>query len=257
MLNYIKSECYRTSRGKSLYRAMGILAGLVLLMNVGLALGQHYIPDFRYGTFRFSLNNYTAMTYITVLFGAIIPGCLFTDDRRNGVLKNVVAYGISREKIFLGKCIVAFLFTFLVFCTTLLVYVGSAWLLLKNPEWLPLREMLTGAAASLPSATASLIFLLLLGLLYEKEMTAILWWASIFYVIPAVCAVIGLKLELFARIASWMPYNFLQSEAIVTYSDYQCLWDTSAGFAKCMIAGAIGIVVFLVLGIWRFRKQEL
>lgn len=256
MLNYIKSECYRTSHGKSLYRTIAVLAGLVLLMNTALALGKQYIPDFRYGTFRFSLNTYTGMIFIMVLFGAVIPGCLFIDDRRNGVLKNVVAYGISREKIFLGKCVVAFLFTFLILCTTLLMYVGSAWLLLGNPEWLPLREMLTGTAASLPSAAASLIFLLLLGALYEKEMIAVIWWAAVFCVLPAVCAIAGLKLELFARIASWMPYNFLQSEAIVTYSAYQCLWDTSAGLARCIISGVTGMVVFLLLGIWRFRKQE-
>ena len=256
MLNYIKSECYRTGRGKGLYQAMAILAGMVLAMNGILAAAQRYLPDFRYGTFRFSLNTYTSMIYVLVLCGAIIPGCLFTDDRRNGVLKNAIAYGISRDKIFLGKCTVAFLFTFLILCTTLFIYVGSAWALLENPEWLPVREMLMGTAAALPSAVSSLVFLILLGLLYEKETTAGLLWTTVYYLLPLACNIAGWKLDIFARISSWMPYCFLRNEAIVTYHDYQCLWDTASGFVKCMISGFAGTAFFLIWGLWRFRRQE-
>lgn len=256
MLNYIKSECYRTIKGKSLYLAMGILSGLVLFMNFVLAAVGHYDPDFRYANFRFSLNNYTAMIYCIVVLGAVVPGCIFLDDRRNGVMKNVISYGISREKIFIGKCLNAFFFTFLVLCEVLVVYVGSAYLLLENPEWVPLREMLVGTAAALPSGIGSLIFMMLLGSLYQKEMTAAVWWMAVYYLVPVAFALIGMKFEVLARIASWMPYVFLSSETMVTYDSYQCLWDTSAGFAKCMISGILGIVIFTAFGIWRFRKQE-
>lgn len=257
MLNYMKSEYYRISRGKGLYMTIAILTGAVILMNIVLALGQRYIPDFRYGTVRFSLNTYTSMIYCIVVMGAVVSGCLFIDDRRNGVLKNIVSYGISREKILIGKCIVAFGFAFFIMCAVLAIYVGSSYLLLENREWLPLRELLMGTAASLPSAAASLIFMMTLGLLYQKEMTAVLWWAVIYYLVPMVCFLIGLKFDLFARIASWMPYNFLRIEAIVTYHEYHCLWDTSSGLARCILSGVIGIVLFSIFGIWRFGKQEL
>lgn len=256
MLNYIRSEYYKATRGKGVCMAIAVLSGLVLFMNVGLALAQRYLPHFSYGTFRFSLNNFTSMIYIMLIMGAVISGCLFLDDRRNGVMKNAVAYGISREKIFLGKCIVAFCFTFLILCVVTAVYIGSAYLLLDNPEWLPVREMLMGIAASLPSAAGALILMILLGSIYEKELTAAIWWAVIYYVIPMVCSILGLRLAFFAKISSWMPYTFLNSEAIVTLADYECLWDTPEGFARCMISGLAGIVIFTVFGIWRFRKQE-
>lgn len=256
MLNYIKSEYYKATRGKGVCMAIAILSGLVLFMNIGLALAQRYLPHFSYGTFRFSLNNFTSMIYIMLIMGAVVSGCLFLDDRRNGVMKNAVAYGISREKIFLGKCIVAFCFTFLVLCAVTGVYIGSAYLLLDNPEWLPVREMLMGIASSLPSAAGALILMMLLGSIYEKELTAAIWWAVIYYVIPMVCSILGLRLAFFAKISSWMPYTFLNSEAIVTLADYECLWDTPEGFARCMISGLAGIVIFTVFGIWRFRKQE-
>lgn len=256
MLNYIKSECYRTIHGKGLYTAAAILSGFVLFMNIALALSSRYIPDFRYGTFRFSLNTYTSMIYVVVLLGAIVPGCLFLDDRRNGVMKNTIAYGVSRDKIFVGKCIVAFLFTLLVLCVVLPVYIGSAYLLLSSPEWAPLREMLLGTVAALPSAAASLVLIMLLGSLYEKEMVAAIWWAVFYYLIPILCFVAGLKLDVFARISSWMPYDFLRNEVLVSMTSYQCLWNTPEGFAKCITAGVAGIILFLCWGIYRFRRQE-
>lgn len=256
MLNYIKSECYRAIHAKGVYMAIGIMAAMVLAMNIVLALGGQYIPDFRYGSFRFSLNTLTAAIYSVVLLGAVVPGCIFMDDRRNGVLKNAVAYGISREKIFVGKCLVAFLFTFFILCAVEIVYVGSAWVLLDDPEWVPLREMLMGIGAALPSAAASLIFMMLLGILFEKEMAAAIWWAAFYYLIPMAFSLVGLKLEAFAKIASWMPYTFLRMEAIVSYSDYHCLWDTPAGLTKCIVSGVIGCAVFLGFGIWKVKKQE-
>lgn len=257
MLNYMKSEWYRVTRGKSFYAAIGILGGLVVLMNIVLALGGRYIPDFRYGTFRFSLNCFTGAIYSMVVMGGVVPGCLFVDDRKNGVLKNAVSYGISRDKILVGKFMVSFLFTFLILCAVVGIYLGSARLLLPNPEWEPVWEMLKGIGAALPSAAASLVLILSLGVLYQKEMTMAIWWAVVIYLVPTALSLIGIKVEILRRISSWMPCVFFQSEAIVRYDSYDCLWDTPEGLFKCIFAGLIGIVVFSVFGIWRFRKQEL
>ena len=71
-----------------------------------------------------------------------------------------------------------------------------------------------------------------------------------------VLALIGLQVEAVAEIASWMPYNYFNREVRVTYSDYQCLWDTTAGMAKCLISGGIGMGVFTVFGWWKLRRQE-
>ena len=116
--------------------------------------------------------------------------------------------------------------------------------------------MLTGTAAVLPSAATSLIFAIVLGILFQKDLTAVMIWAVVYYVIPMALFFVGLKVEFVGKIVEWMPYGFLQMEAIVTYSDYYCLWDTAAGFSRCMISGFAGIVIFLALGIWRIRKQE-
>lgn len=258
MLNYIKSEAYRMRTQKGFFIIVGVLCGLVLVMNLVLLGFDRFTPDFRYGTVRFSLNSFTGMIgNLMIVLGAVVPGCVFIEDRKNGVMKTAVAAGLSREKILFGKCIAAFFYTFLVLCIVLAVYVGSAFLLLREPEWLPLREMLTGIAAVLPVAAGSMISILVLGTLFRNEITASLIWAMIWFGIPQITFLLGLKIELFARITAWLPERFLKNEAVVYFSSYDCLWDTAQGFAKCVTAGWIGIVVFLAFGVWRYQKTEL
>ncbi|MFS6554163.1 hypothetical protein VPJ68_01405, partial [Parabacteroides distasonis] len=95
MLNYIKSEIYRIWHSRSFYAFGGILCGIILLLHIALIIGAAIEPDFRYNTFRFSLNNLTAQPMIMVILGVIVAGTLFNEDRKSGVLKTTVAYGIS------------------------------------------------------------------------------------------------------------------------------------------------------------------
>lgn len=257
MSNYIKSEWYRILHGKELYTTAAIMSGLVLLMNLVLFFAARMIPDFKYGTVRFSLNAFTSSSFVMVILGAIVAGCLLIDDRKNGVLKNAVSYGISRSSILIGKCIIGVFFALILLVAVFVVYVGSAYLLLDHPEWLPLREMLSAIGASLPSAVASLILTLVLSSLLQKDMHVVLWWFTFFYFIPIVTFLIGLKVELAWKLYEWMPYGFLRTNVYVTMNSYDCLWDTPSGLARCLIAGAVGILGFLCFGIWKFNKQEL
>ena len=53
MMNYMKSECYRTLNTRTFYLVTLVLGGLVLLMNLIYFVSGRSIPDFRYDTFRF------------------------------------------------------------------------------------------------------------------------------------------------------------------------------------------------------------
>lgn len=256
MLNYIKSEWYQVLHSKNIYIMAAILSGGTLLMNIVLFISHNVITDFPYGTFRFSLNTLTAVPSVLIILGAVVAACVCTEDLKTGVLKNAVSYGISRPAILLGKCIISLAAALITMIITLVIYIGSAYLLLVNPEVLPLRELLTGIGAVLPSAVAFMILMIVLRLLCQKEMIAVIWWAVIYYLIPMACFFVGLKVGIFERISEWMPCIFLKMGVMVTMNNYQCLWDTPDGLMHCIAAGIIGIVVFLTFGIWKYRKQE-
>ena len=257
MLNYMKSEWYKTIHGKGFYIAGGVICGLVLLMNLILWGSNHFITNFPFGTFRFSLNTFTAQPIWMIALGSVIAGVLFIDDRKSGIIKNAVAYGVPREQILIGKWLVSLASCLILMCVVFGVYVGSAYLLLENPEWEPFRQMVMAIAATLPFSIAAMMLMLGLGVVLEKEMAMMLWWMAVIYSIPMAVDMLGWYFKIFEKISRWLPYTFLRSEVLVTRGTYQCLWNTPEGFLKCMAAGVIGIVVFGAWGIIKFRKQQM
>lgn len=257
MLNYMKSEWYKTIHGKGFYIAGGVMCGLVLLMNLILWGSNHFITDFPYGTFRFSLNTFTAQPIWMIALGSVIAGVLFIDDRKSGIIKNAVAYGIPREQILIGKWLVSLASSLILMCVVFAVYVGSAYILLEKPEFEPFRQMVMAMISALPFSIAAMMLMNCLGVMIEKETIAMLWWMAVIYFIPMAVDILGLYFKGIQRISRWLPYTFLRREVLVTMGEYQCLWDTPEGLLKCMVTGVIGIAVFGVWGIIKFRRQQM
>ncbi|MDO5411834.1 MAG: ABC transporter permease [Lachnospiraceae bacterium] len=257
MMNYIKSEWYRITRNKDIYFLTGAIAGLCVLMNVILFVSNHTIPDFRYGTVRFSMNLGIGGLQILMMTGAFLAAFLFGNAKQNGTLKNVIAYGVSRKTIFIGECIVCTAVAFCSLAVILAVYIPSALLLLDGPSGKPLQVFFKGVGATLPSAVAAVILAVVLINVFDKAISAVgLWWA-IMIAVPQVCFFVGLKFEPIEKAAEWMPWNFLSMGVIANMSRYQCLWDTGEGLFQCLISGAVGILIFLVCGLFLVRKKEL
>ena len=257
MLNYMKSEWYKTIHGKGFYIAGGVMCGLVLLMNLILWGSNHFITNFPYGTFRFSLNTFTAQPIWMIALGSVIAGVLFIDDKKSGIIKNAVAYGIPREQILIGKWLVSLASSLILMCVVFAVYVGSAYVLLEKPEFEPFRQMVMAMISTLPFSIAAMILMNCLGVMIEKETITMLWWMAVIYFIPMAVDILGLYFKGLQRISRWLPYTFLRREVLVTMGEYHCLWDTPEGFLKCMVTGVIGIAVFGVWGIIKFRRQQM
>lgn len=257
MLNYVKSEWYRITHSATMYVFTGILAGLTLLLNIILYVLDKYEPGFPYGTVAFSLSNLAVNLSLLFLVGVIIVSLLFSSEKKTGVLKNSIAFGISREEIFVGKCIVSSAVSVCSLIVILVVYMGSAVLLLEpGIEPHAVSITLRGIACVLIMAVASEIFMIGLCTFFEKEMIAAIAWYLIVAVLPRIFVIIGFKSEIFRRIAAWMPYNYLSSEVNINMSGWSCMWETPEGVAKCLISGAIGLIVFLLLGLGICKKQE-
>lgn len=257
MLNYMKSEWYKTIHGRGFYIAGGVMCGLVLLMNLILWGSNHFITNFPYGTFRFSLNTFTAQPIWMIALGSVIAGVLFIDDKKSGIIKNAVAYGIPREQILIGKWLVSLASSLILMCVVFAVYVGSAYILLEKPEFEPFRQMVMAMISALPFSIAAMMLMNCLGVMIEKETIAMLWWMAVIYFIPMAVDILGLYFKGLQRISRWLPYTFLRREVLVTMGEYQCLWDTPEGLLKCMVTGVIGIAVFGVWGIIKFRRQQM
>lgn len=256
MLNYMKSEWYRIVRGREVYLFTGVLCAIVLVANV-LLRAMATTPDFPYATVRFSMSNLISMLTMLFFMAGLLVWVLFADDRKDGTFKNALAHGCSRRDQFLGKCLVSIAVGLLSMAVILVVYLGSAVLLLEGPTD-TVFVLLKGVASALPFTVACIVLGVAVCSTLPKTIIAFLVWLAIVSVVPGVLMVIGYGVEPVARLASWLPANFFASEVSINQSGLaQFLWDTPAGLAKCLIAGFAGIAVFGAIGLWRAGKAEL
>ena len=181
---------------------------------------------------------------------------LFAEEREIGTLKNVIAYGISRHNIFMGKCLVCIAVSLLSLLIVLTVYAGSACLMLGGPVEGPLKQLLSGIGASLLCAFSTVILAVELLQYCKKQSSAFAWWVGVIIGLPVALSFAGLKFDIAGRIAMWMPWNFLRMETVANMSGSHGMWTTPEGLMKCVIAGIAGIVIFTLAGIRMCKKQE-
>lgn len=258
MMNYIKSECYRVSHSKGIYAVTGTLAALSFLFHLVLWWFRRMDgPSFRYGTTSYSYSNLVGYPMVYCMLAVIIGMVLYEENRKNGNLKNTVAFGISRVKIFAGECMVATVSCVFALIVTLSVYLISAALLLEQSGPVSRMDLLTEIPAVFFVAIASLITGIVCMEAFEKSAAGVVIWFTIWFVIPKIFFYLGLRFDAAYDIAMWMPANFFSTrEMIVNTKECITIWETGAGMTRCMISGIIGIVIFALTGTALLRKKE-
>ncbi len=257
MMNYLKSEWYRIVRGKEIYILTGVLCAIVLAANL-LMYAMTFVEDgFPYATVRFSLSNLLGMLPLLFVLAGVLVAMLYADDRETGVFKNALACGYSRTILFAGKCIVSFAVGLLCMAVVLVVYIGSAVLLLEGPAAEPVALLLTAIAAALPSTAAIVVLVVGLYGFFPKTDVAIVVFAAIVFVVPPVLSVLGLKFELVAEFAQWVPGVIFGNEVSEVFTGGTLPWDKPFGWARCLLSGFLWLILFAATGLWRARRVEL
>ena len=197
MLNYIKSECYRVMHSRSTYVMTGIMAVLPVLFHIILyvtGVASSTTQDFPYDITSFSFSFLAGSPMLFTYAGLIVAAVLYEEEHKNGNMKNAVAFGISREKLFLGKCITAVLTATVIMALVLTAYIGSAWFLLEHTGPTSLKIILTEIPAVYGTAVASMILGIALLAYFKNEVMAAMLWAVIVYAIPRVLLLAGMVL---------------------------------------------------------------
>lgn len=254
MMNYIKSEFYRISHTSSIYLFTGVLVLLAFLLNTVL----YYFGN-KYATNSFSYSNFVANPMVFAIMGAVIAYFLYEGNRKNGNLKNTVSSGISRIKIFTGKCIVSVVVSTFVMILTLAVWILCAELLLEKTGPVKLNDLLLEVPIMYLIAIASLISSIVFMEVFEKNIVGILIWLFIWFIIPKMLMYLGIRFEIIYNIAMWFPYNFfgIINGSHVNMQECITVWDTTDGIIKCILSGAMGITIFALSGVVSLRRKDL
>lgn len=260
MANYIKSEFYRAAHTKWLYGAAAALGALTILFNLVLWLLATFTSGFRYGTTSFSYSNLVAQPMVYCFVSFILTAILYEGQGKNGTRKNAIAYGISRTNIFLGNCLASLAASFLTLIPVLAAHIASGSLLLEHCGPVGVQDLLLELPAASLVGVSSVVLAVFALDAFGRTTTAILVWYLTLFGVPHALFLLSIKLPFLYQAALWMPANFFNNE----YSPYmavnltQCsaIWDTPAGMAKCLGAGAIGIALFGAAGVLLLRNRD-
>lgn len=255
MLNYIKSEFYRVTHSAMLYAVGFAFAAAPILMNIMLYCFTLSKPDYPFSTTSFSFSNIVANPMVFCVVALFLVYALYEGNKKNGNLKNAVASGLSRGKIFAGQVIVCLVVSIIFLAITAIVYILSARLLLRLGGPVTAFDLIMEILAVAPIALAALILSVVVVMRFDKSFIGIIWWLCILFFVPQFLLYIGFEVEPVREIAMWLPRNFF-SGMQVNQSVCNPIWDTTGGLAKCLISGFIGIVVFSLYGIFSLRKKE-
>lgn len=274
MLNYIRAELYRLFRRPGLYVTTLVLCAAPIAFNCFLAFFDWEAYGTDNGLTGISYSGWMSSAQFFMIMGAIIPGLLYTNARKYGDLKNTIAFGVSRVQIFAGKCVVSILLATLVLAVLLAVWIGSAEILLAHSDFPRIMDVLLSVPALYLIACANAITIVLLMELIERDIFTAIAWAAVWCILPTILNTLGMRFEILAEIASWMPYEFLQQSVQTTTvatsdllggtfsvsvaeTNTTFLWYTASGLEKCLVSGVVGTVLFSALGWILLRRRDL
>lgn len=275
MLNYIRAELYRLFRRPGLYVTTLVLCAAPIAFNCFLAFFDWEAYGTDNGLTGISYGAWLSSAQFFMIMGAIIPGILYTNARKYGDLKNTIAFGVNRAQIFAGKCVVSILLATLVLAVLLAVWIGSAELLLAHSDWPAIKDVLLSVPALYLIACANAITIVLFMELIERDFFTAIAWAAVWCILPTILNTLGMRFDLLAEIASWMPYRFLQEIVTTTTTvasgealggtwslnvadpNISLFWYSVEGLRKCLVSGAVGTALFSVLGWITLRRRDL
>lgn len=250
MRNYLAAECYKVFRRKYFYIAL-----LTVLALEGLLIWGYWFT-WTHGNTGMDFNGSLATLCMMVsvgLYATILTGdMVFSEQYKHNTLKNEVAYGIPRVRVYLGKLLVATVVALVAAVVMVGVYLGFCWLLLPHsgadgsalatlgyvlagalPLWLGAQALTVACYFIIPNSTlAAFVVVALLG------------------VLPPILQLCGLLIHPgFEAVRQFMPAVILEqlySRALQT--DYLGLcW----GVGIVLTAGAT------LVGIFDFQNKEI
>ena len=250
MRNYLAAECYKVFRRKYFYLSL-----LVVLALEGLIVWGCW---FTWSNGNTGMDFYSAAITMVMLmsiglYATILTGdMVFSEQYKHNTLKNEVAFGLPRWRIYLGKLVVATLVALIAAVVMTVFYIGGCWLLLPHNEsdGMALQAIGYTLAGSLPLWLGAQGLVLSCNFLVRNTTLAAFGAVALLGVLPPVLQLCGLLIHpVFETIRQVMPAVMLEA-----LRNHAFQWDY---VGQCWIVGLVLLVGSTAVGIITFQKKEI
>lgn len=254
MLNYIKSECYKT--WKRLYTRIFLLV-LVLFafaMSAGIFI-IHFVTQSDVPIFQLIMASGFAFIQTPIYFAIIFSDIVFSEEYKYRTLKNTLSFGITRTQIYFGKLIVSILLAVLTGLILFIVFIGSALIFSGIPDdWSPLFMLVNHFATALPIYFGALCLSHAAACLIPNNTAFSFTYIGIILIPP---------LFLFSLSAFFTaPFiaelnNWTLSTPLFDVLSNLDSWIGLRDFVHYFAVGALHVILSTVIGLFVFRKREI
>ena len=263
MLNYLRAEFYKVFHRKYTWITLLVLLALeaVLVWGFGFinANGSHIdVAEAAYSLW--------LLMYMGCFLTLFTCEMVFANQYKNGTLKNEVAFGLSRSRIYFGKYLTQLIVSILFCAVMVLFYLGTSYLFLyrdaaedavlwTNTAYYLLVCLAVWIGAQALSCACSFVC--------RGSTSAELIAIAVLFILPEVLSMVGFVLsrqpgpgvqaagKVCYQIYEYTPVIFLQTATTTTSA-----WDWGTVGRACMIGG-FWLTVPTILGLFGFHKREI
>ncbi len=248
-MNYLKSEQFRLIRKKELYLTISISLGLVIAAILALYLSLQADGHFPYGTNRFLYLNVLSVFPLILLIGFLVSRQLLGSDI--SMVKQSVAFGISRNRIFFTKLVLT-LTEFLLLCSSgiLITLLGGELLLTTDAIWK--TQFLISVFNLIPLTIGGFVLGFTLMCLTENEVVSALLTLLLFNgAFSEVVSFLEKRIFDHSMLSSFLP------GALIKQNTEQFLAKSASITTENWLIGTIVILISLSIGITIYNKKNL
>ncbi|HJB26166.1 MAG TPA: ABC transporter permease [Firmicutes bacterium] len=261
MLNYIKSELYKTFHRKYLY----IFTGICCLLCAGVNLlaffaNEHFDNPVDFGgLLSIAMMMFPAVTYLMLITTDIV----FSDEYKHGTLKNAISYGVPRWQVYFGKLLVSIFVTCLSGAVILGVFLLSAFLVAPSTEQsgFVLQWFWAYLGGAVPIWISGISLAVMLFSIIRSSTAASFVYAGVLALLGPMVQILQFYVsDFFASVYAWLPMEVLGdwSTRIITadITGVDTVFSTGL-FAHSWATGVLWIFGTCLIGYLVFRKKEI
>ena len=256
MADYLRAECYKLTHRSYLWLALLITGALELLLVVLFAALNGDITNMTASVgFTMLLYLLPIGYYATAITGDIV----FSEQYRHNTLKNEVAYGLSRLRIYFGKLLTSCLLA-LAACAVIVLWYGLLCAVLLPGDGAMLRALQTvglGLLAALPVWLGAQALFIMCFFVFRGSTAATLVGAGIL-------AILGQALDFLYLLVSFrapaLGEIVLVLQDLLLTAPLEGLIDDIGNWSRVGWAWAVGLGWFAAttaIGCWSFHKREI
>lgn len=252
MVNYIRSEIYRSKYNRSIKITIVAFFALIFLFIGSVVTLMIKDANFPYDNTRYILSSIYMEMPVFMIVIMLLSSIIDDSECKNHTIKHSVAFGIHRDTIYLGR-----FFVQAVVCTVIYVVMAGlvtllAYSFLEHSNVGELNALLRVSLGGYLCLIATLAVSYYFVMTTENQGVAMGLSVVVLIALPTACNLAGMRFTFLRKIYWIFPYNQLASDGPLVFPQGNSVDE----IITALFVGLIWTVLFLGLGILRFRKKE-